>query len=115
VIIAVDFDETVWTRGAEVPGAISSLKALKARGHTMMLFTNRTGPLLSFATTWLKQQGFEFDMINSDLAWWQKLFVSSSKPYADKFVDDRNVGCPVILFMGVQCVDWKATLDQLAA
>src|SRR5580704_11725181 len=74
-----------------VPGAVESLRAMRAAGHYLILYTARhmktcggnVGQVVARqgATTleWLKQHGIEFDEIHF------------GKPHADVYIDDNAV------------------------
>lgn len=95
-IIAVDFDGTIVTRafpaiGNEIPLAFETLKALKQKGHKLILYTCREGYHLSEATKYCLENGVEFDAINENTmdAPFNHLG-RSRKPYADLYLDDKS-------------------------
>lgn len=97
-IIAVDFDGTIFKKikfpgiGEPVPGAIETIKALKAAGHEVVLWTCRKGKHLELAKERLSTVGLEFDYYNEHPA--QDHL--SNKLDADIFIDDKGAGCPVV-------------------
>ena len=110
--IAIDFDGVIheyskgWNGGEiydpPVVGAKEALEALKAKGHTLYLFTTRTNTMFRkkdepdqkvMIEEWMKRNEIPFDKI------W-----TFGKPMADLFIDDRALS-----FKG----DWKDTLEQV--
>jgi ribonucleotide monophosphatase NagD (HAD superfamily) len=110
--IAIDFDGVIheyskgWTTGQiydpPVKGAREALQQLKARGHTIYLFTTRTNSMFRkkdepdqklMIEAWMKQHDIPYDKI------W-----TFGKPMADIFIDDR-----ALHFRG----DWNETLEQV--
>jgi hypothetical protein len=101
--IAVDFDGTIVDHrfpeiGSPVPGAFEWLKRLKEAGATLLLYTMRCDNLdhrdvLSEAIAYCRTHGIEFDGINSDPE--QTEWTASPKCYADVYIDDAAVGCPL--------------------
>ncbi|GAB4413241.1 MAG: hypothetical protein OHK0039_19970 [Bacteroidia bacterium] len=111
--IAIDFDGVLhgYSRGRQdgsiydppVPGASEALKALKAQGHKIYIFTTRTNKIYrkndpidheQAIKDWLAQHDIPYDRI------W-----NFGKPMADIYIDDRALG-----FRG----DWAATLGDIA-
>lgn len=95
MIVAVDYDETLWDGTQIIPEAVDWIKQWQEAGITVDLWTNRSGFLLNWAVNKCKEQGIVFSKINKS-PWWYRLWSNSPKIYADYFVDDRNVGCPLI-------------------
>jgi hypothetical protein len=96
--IAIDFDGTIVENkyphiGEEMMFAFSTLKALKKKGHQLLLWTFRHGPELQQAVEFCKQNGVEFDGVNQ--SYHGEVFNPvnmSRKLDVDCFIDDRNVG-----------------------
>jgi ABC-type sugar transport system substrate-binding protein len=118
MIIAVDFDGTVVDHrfpdvGPDVPGAVAALRALVAGGHKIILWTMRSGPYLAAAEQWYKDRGIPLFGVNGnpDQASW----TTSPKAYAQCYVDDAAVGCPLLDLARFKrpCVDWEAALGML--
>ena len=91
--IAVDFDGTIVEHaypkiGKEIPGAIATIKALKAAGHTVFLWTARPGVNRIEAEEWLGKRGIELDL---------PVYYAADcvKALADIYIDDRALGCPM--------------------
>jgi hypothetical protein len=96
-VIAVDFDGTIVEHkypaiGKEMLFAFATLKALQQKGHKLILWTIRTGPLLDDAVEYCRQNGIEFYAVNRNYP--EETFdnQTSRKLNVDIFIDDRNVG-----------------------
>lgn len=100
MIIAVDFDGTIVEHkfpeiGRPIPGAFEALRKLKLMGHKLILWTCRSDndpafdfrPLLTEAVVFCKNNGIEFDAINSNVS--DRAGLPSPKIYADLYIDDR--------------------------
>ncbi len=115
MIIAVDFDGTCVTHefpkvGRDI-GAVPVLKALVANGHQLILWTmrsdsesvavenedplihNEAGPYLTDAVTWFKDNGIELYGTNENPD--QKSWTHSPKAFANMYIDDAALGCPL--------------------
>ena len=112
MIIAIDFDGTVVDNrfpqiGPDAPLAVATLKKLVNEGHKLILFTMRSGKPLGEALEWFKEKGIYLwgAQYNPDQAKWSQ----SNKCYAEIYIDDAALGCPLILPDGFvrPCVDWK--------
>lgn len=96
-IIAVDFDGTLcvnkWPEiGEPYRFLIESLIKAKEQGGKVILWTCRTGELLTAAVNWCQEQGLVFDAINENVPEMIEIFGSDSrKVYADAYLDDRAV------------------------
>lgn len=114
-ILAVDFDGTIVEHkfpeiGETLKGAFPTLKALKANGVRIMLWTMRGHPDLSKfphtnhwtgekitrdtlqeALDFCKENGLEFDGVNES----PEQFSTSNKQYAHLYIDDAALGCPL--------------------
>lgn len=96
--IAIDFDGTCVSHdypnvGKDI-GAIPVLKELVKNGHNLILFTMRSGAGLESAMQWfltndIKLQGIQYNPT-------QALWTSSNKCYAQLYIDDAALGCPLI-------------------
>lgn len=124
LIIAVDFDGTLVEHkfpkiGRSVPGAFEALKILQAEGARLILWTMRSdnreadGPVLTEAVEFCRQNGVEFWGINHNPE--QSSWTSSPKAYAQVYVDDAALGCPLYRpHDGSRpYVDWSFVLPQL--
>jgi len=118
-IIAVDFDGTVVRHeypkvGADVPGAVEVLKKLNAAGVKIIVWTMRCGKHLEIdARQWFENRGIEVWSYNSNPE--QSGWTESPKCYAQLYVDDAAVGCPLVYpDDGTRpYVDWEAVGDIL--
>lgn len=135
MIIAVDFDGTIVEHlypaiGQDVPYAIKTLADLIANGHKIILYTMRsdtepTGKLpdnikpypkgrkpLTEAVDYLKARGIILYGVNENPT--QKEWTSSPKVYADLYIDDSALGCPLKKSLrGMTVVDWLAVRRKL--
>ena len=96
--IAVDFDGTCVTHdyplaGKEI-GAVPILKRLVKDGHSLILWTMRSGKELNDAIKWFESNGIELYGIQENPT--QASWTSSPKAYAQLYIDDAALGCPLI-------------------
>ena len=96
--ICVDFDGTCVTHeypliGKDI-GAVPVLKALSQSGHNLILFTMRSGYELEQAVNWFKQHEIPLYGVNRNPS--QDTWTSSPKAYAQLYIDDAAIGCPLI-------------------
>ncbi len=112
MIIAIDFDGTCVEHdypsvGLDVEGAVDVLKALNSRGHRLILNTMRSGELLDAAVRWFKQRKIELWAVNENPE--QRKWTESPKVYADIYIDDSALGCPIRFIDGVRrpVVNWS--------
>lgn len=97
LVIAVDFDGTCVTHeypymGVEI-GAVPVLKELTDNGYRIILYTMRSGKLEKEAVEWFKRNGIPLFAVNSNPE--QKKWTKSNKVYADLYIDDNALGCPL--------------------
>lgn len=112
-IICVDFDGTCVMHeypdiGADVPFCVEVLKRLDANGVKIILWTMRHGDTLQMAVDWFARKEIPLFGINQNpqqLEWTQ-----SPKCYAQIYIDDAALGCPVKYPKGGNrpFVDWQA-------
>ena len=100
-IIAVDFDGTlceynfpkIGNQTEEQKKLLKILIEMRKSGHKIILWKNRGDnekyPVLTEAVNWCKNQGLEFDAINSNLKGQKKLSGPSPKIMADYYIDDK--------------------------
>ena len=115
IVIALDFDGTCVSHkfpeiGKDI-GAIPVLKELVAKGHKLILWTMRAnrevlgdtqdefiidakGTFLTDAVNWFKENDIPLYGIQKNPT--QVNWTTSPKAYADKYIDDSAVGCPLI-------------------
>ena len=99
MIIAVDFDGTIVEHcfpgiGAPVPGAIPALRHLSGRRDQIILWTMRSGKYLDDALRYLRRAEVQLDGINVSPG--QRNWTTSPKAYADVYIDDSALGCPLV-------------------
>ena len=118
MIIAVDFDGTCVEHdypavGMEVEGAVETLRALQSKGHRLILFTMRSGMKLEAAVKWFKDRKIELWAINKNPE--QAEWTESPKVYADIYIDDSALGCPIMFIDGVRrpVVCWAKVRQKL--
>lgn len=111
-IIAVDFDGTCVEHnypaiGMEVEGAVNVLRALNKRGHRIILNTMRSGDKLDAAVKWFRDRKVELWAVNRNPE--QEEWTSSPKVYADLYIDDSALGCPIMFIDGLRkpVVKWS--------
>lgn len=110
VVIAVDFDGTVVTHdfpeiGKDI-GAVPVLKKLIEKGHKLILWTMRSDRHLEQAIDWFAKN--EIELYGIQINPTQSQWTSSRKAYANYYIDDAAIGCP--LHIGDHprpYVDWK--------
>ena len=98
-IIAVDFDGTLCGNmypsiGGPNEALIAWLRAEREHGTRIILWTCRTGELLTKAIDWSRRRGLEFDAVNDNLPWMVARFHGENprKIYADIYIDDHSYG-----------------------
>ena len=70
---------------------IEKAKKLQAEGHTLILWTCRTGELLKNAVDFLKTYGLTFNYVNDHNVAYVKAFGEGGKKVgADYYVDDKR-------------------------
>ena len=116
--ICVDFDGTCVTHeypliGQDI-GAVPILQELVNRGHKLILFTMRHGQELKDAENWFKDNNIPLyaSQINPSQKFWTK----SNKCYANVYLDDAALGCPLIHPEGEDArpyVDWNKVKELL--
>lgn len=112
-IIAVDFDGTCVTHeypqvGRDVPHAVEVLKRLNDAGVKIIVWTMRCGDYLDIdAREWFEANDIEVWSYNSNPE--QTSWTESPKCYAQAYIDDAAIGCPLIYpETGARpFVDWK--------
>lgn len=122
MIIAVDFDGTCTTHdypeiGTEI-GAVPVLRKLVEKGHKLILFTMRSKKLdkqgkdrLQEAVDWFEKNDIELYGIQKNPS--QRFWTSSPKCYAQMYIDDAALGCPLIHGIHERpYVDWQK-VDEL--
>ena len=128
MVIAIDFDGTcvrhAYPKIGEEIGAVPVLKRLVEEGHKLILYTMRSdikgispvtgkeenGGLLD-AIEWFERHEIELYAVQQNPS--QKNWTSSPKCYAELYIDDAALGCPLITPYGENgkerpFVDWRA-------
>jgi hypothetical protein len=86
LIIAFDFDNTVsdyWGKGDEYPFVEFLLRKSKEQGHTLILFTCKSGYAATLAANECSKKGYGPDLINTSPV------LNTVKPYYNILLDDR--------------------------
>lgn len=117
MVIAVDFDGTVVTH--EYPhigtdaGAVPVLKELVANGNRLILYTMRSGRLLDAAKRWFAEREIPLYAVNANPG--QRNWTESPKIYANLYIDDSSLGCPLRIEEGSArpVADWQKIREQL--
>ena len=122
MIIAIDFDGTCVTHefpemGKDI-GAVPVLKLLIEQGHELILWTMRSDnpkrKHLTEAVKWFKDNDIPLYGINQNPK--QGVWTSSPKAYAQLYIDDAALGCPLISDANHskrRYVDWYQLVDYL--
>ncbi len=109
MFIAVDFDGTCVTHsypdiGSDI-GAVPVLKELVENGHQLILWTMRSDDAigvrsgkpsryLSEAVEWFNSHDIQLYSVQHNPT--QKSWTDSPKAYANLYIDDAALGCPLI-------------------
>ena len=111
IIIGVDFDGTIVENdfpdiGAPVPWAKEVLWQLVDYGHRVILWTCRSNYDLLAAIDYVRNtMGLDFHGWNSNRLGDE--FPGSPKLYADDYIDDKGIGCPLVFpAWAPPYVDW---------
>jgi len=118
LIIAIDFDGTCVEHdypaiGLDVDGAVDTLRALNRAGHRLILYTMRSGAKLDAALRWFKERKVELWAVNENPE--QREWTDSPKVFAQYYIDDSALGCPIIFIDGVRrpVVNWAKIREIL--
>ena len=115
--IAVDFDGTIceeeWKLiGTPVPHALESLRELQDAGCRLILWTCRNNYEAHKIADWIRSQGVDLFGVNENPE--EPSWSGSPKAYANVYVDDKAVGCPLVHPEGRRpYVDWLIVLPDL--
>jgi hypothetical protein len=134
MIIAIDFDGTCTTHnfpniGKDI-GAVPVLKDLVDAGHLLILWTMRSniskprsndgsihpvgGQYLTEAISWFKEHDIPLWGVQTNPE--QNSWTHSPKAYANLYIDDAALGCPLNHDFGIssrEFVDWVEVRKQL--
>jgi hypothetical protein len=115
LLIAVDFDGTCVKHeypkvGADI-GAVPVLKELVKAGHKLILNTVRSEKYLEDAVEWFNKNDIPLFGINDNPI--QREWSRSPKIYANIYIDDAALGCPLRYHPDGQrpWVDWLSIKD----
>lgn len=119
MIIAVDFDGTCVAHdypriGADI-GAVPYLKQLIDAGHKLILYTMRSGEELKAAEEWFAKNDIPLWGVNKNPSQWR--WTKSPKIYANCYIDDTNIGCPVLFDPDLSdrpYVDWSKVIGMIS-
>lgn len=113
MIFGIDFDGTIVEHdypeiGRANPHAIRVMNKLVENGHKIVLNTMRSGEELRDAVEYIESHGIVLHGINHNPD--QDSWTSSPKVYANRYIDDAALGCPLRDSFQVdrQMVDWIA-------
>ena len=111
--IAIDFDGTCVDHlfpivGESVPHAVEVMKRLQEKGDRLILNTMRDDRYLEDALAWFAENEIILYGIQTDPD--QQHWTRSRKCFANAYIDDLAIGCPLIHPPGFSrpCVDWLA-------
>lgn len=91
MIIAVDFDGTLYAQNAVNLPLVARLRAAQQQGHTVILWTCREGESLREALSVLKDCGFTPNFANQNSpAVVRQLRRDPRKIFADVYIDDKS-------------------------
>lgn len=111
MIIAVDFDGTCVKHAypyiGEDIGAVDVLKELVEKGHDLILWTMRSGQTLEDAIKWFEDNDIQLYAAQRNPT--QDQWTESPKAYAQIYIDDAALGCPLIN----DHVDWVKVKEWL--
>lgn len=134
MIIAIDFDGTCVTHEFPKVGkdinSVPTLKKIVNKGHQLVLFTMRSdivnpigednelhlesGNYLSDAVNWFKENDITLYGIQTNPT--QHTWTTSPKAYAQLYIDDAALGCPLIFqpeYSKRPFVNWLKVEDLL--
>jgi hypothetical protein len=117
-ILAVDFDETLFesshpNKGKPKRDIINKVKEFKRHNAEVVLWTCREGKSLEEALMRCKEEGLEFDAINSNaptsLIYLEEqkkkgYVFGTRKIYADFYVDDKAFNLDIFLGLDVKAI-----------
>ena len=113
MVIAIDFDGTCVTHeypkvGKDI-GAVPVLKKLREKGHLLILHTMRFEETERDAINWFIANDILLYGVNRNKTQWR--WSKSPKIYANLYVDDAALGCPLKTDPELSdrpFVDWEA-------
>lgn len=116
--VCVDFDGTMVRHkypaiGEEIPGAVDTIKKLMKDGNQIILWTMRSGAQLQEAVNWCHLKGIQLFNVNNNPN--QLVWTTSPKCYAQLYIDDSALGCPLMKDGEDVFVDWRIVQSYLYA
>ena len=102
MVISIDFDGTCVTHdfpfvGRDI-GSVPVLKELVSSGNLLILFTMRSdtskGDFLKNAVSWFEENEIPLYGVQTNPS--QTTWTTSPKAYAEMYIDDAALGCPLI-------------------
>lgn len=116
--IAIDFDGTLVRHkypsvGSDVPGAVETCHELLRAGHKLILWTMRSGVELQDAVDWCTEKKIKLYAVNENPS--QLVWTISPKCYAQLYIDDAGLGCPLKRDGDDVFVDWELVRGYLIA
>lgn len=115
--VAIDYDGSCvkhsYPEIGDDIGAVPILKELVDKGHHLILYTMRSGETLNDAVNWFKKNNIPLYGINENKT--QSIWTSSPKIYANLYIDDASLGCPLIYPNNEDrpYIDWIKVRDWL--
>ena len=119
--IAINFDSTCvkndFPKIGEDIGAVEVLRDLVSQGHKLILSTMRSdgqrhGDVLTEAIGWFADNEIQLYSVGKDKG--QEHWTSSNKCFADLYIGDDALGCPLIYpDKGKPYVNWVAVKETL--
>lgn len=116
MIIAIDFDGCIAVErypkiGPPIKGSKGTINRLYDEGHTIIIWTCRSGALQEEAIAWLNQQGYKWHHFNSSVPERIEFYgYDSRKIGCDIMIDDR---CLLSKVMCGEQVNWEIINDFL--
>ncbi len=118
VTIGLDFDGTVVTHefpkiGKDLPHCLETLKKITNQGGKIVLITMRSGRTLAEAVAYFSYHDIPLYGVNSNPR--QEHYSKSPKIYANIYIDDAALGCPLVFsdLSTKAYVDWLQVQKHL--
>jgi len=118
VTIGLDFDGTVVTHefpkiGKDLPYCLETLKKITSQGGKIVLITMRSGRTLAEAVAYFSYHDIPLYGVNSNPR--QEYYSKSPKIYANIYIDDAALGCPLVFsdLSTKAYVDWLQVQKHL--
>ena len=113
--IAIDFDGTVVAHeypnvGKDI-GAVPVLRKIIESGNNIILYTMRSGKHLQDAIDWYAEKGIPLYGVQFHPT--QKTWTDSNKCYAQLYIDDAALGCPLVIGAHSRPYVYWAEVEQI--